>query len=186
MYCRLNFSDSIEPIKKPVKYLLQILLTTLLFQGLVQAELEQISEKEPSVNVASTFTKIENKVLLGSISTRVDLEVGELTLKEGSLQGTYCVNVDASEVPIPLRFIAEGKNEEGQITLPCASSFSELMVTGGTLKGHGYCKEKEMSRIITCEVLPNENSDQSGTIKLTIDTGLRVMDFVSEYVVKGS
>jgi len=133
-----------------VKYLLQILLTTLLFQGLVQAELEQISEKEPSVNVASTFTKIENKVLLGSISTRVDLEVGELTLKEGSLQGTYCVNVDASEVPIPLRFIAEGKNEEGQITLPCASSFSELMVTGGTLKGHGYCKEKEMSRIITC------------------------------------
>jgi len=164
-----------------VKYLLQFLLTLLLSQGLAQAELENVSDKEPSVIIASTFTKIENKVLLGSISTRVNLDIGELTLTEGSFQGTYRVNVDASAVPAPLRFIAEAKNEMGQITLPCFSSFSELMAKGGTLKGHGYCKEKDMSRIIICEVFPGEDGKQSGTIKLTIDTGLRIMDFVSKY-----
>jgi hypothetical protein len=123
---------------------------------------------------------------LRSITTQVDLDVGDLVLKEGCFQGTYRVNVDASKVPAPFRFLAESKNEVGQITLPCVTSFSELMIGGGTLTGHGYCKEKEMSRIIICEVFPHENSDHSGTIKLTIDTGSRVMDFVSQYVVNGS
>ncbi|MFV1995203.1 MAG: hypothetical protein ACC661_07185, partial [Verrucomicrobiales bacterium] len=138
---------------------------------------------DPSVNIASTPTQVEENLLHGSITTRVDLEIGELTLRDGSLQGSYHVNVDASTVPAPLRVIARGKNEAGQITLPVKTSFSELIDVGGTLRGSGYCKEKNKSRIIICEVIPSESSRQSGTIKLTIDTGNRIMEFVSKYVV---
>ena len=94
-----------------------------------------------------------------------------MTLNEGFLEGTYRVQIDEDTVPAPFRFVAKSKNEMGQISLHFNDSFSKFSITGGILKGQGYCIEKDKSRDITSEVIPDDNSTETGTIKLTINTG---------------
>lgn len=168
-----------------MKSLIQFLLIACCVLGPVQATPVSCADNTRSVNIASTFTQVEQKILFGTIKTRVDLDIGRLTLIDGFLEGTYRVKIDEDTVPAPFRFDAKSKNEMGQISLPFNDSFTEFSTTGGILKGQGYCIEKDKSRDITCEVIPDADSTETGTIKLTINTGDRIMDFVSEYSVVG-
>lgn len=110
----------------------------------------------------------------------VYLTVGDLVLStEGEtpkLVGTYSIEV-------PLR---SAKNESGSMVLPLGKSLVEYMEEGGELMGQGTSfKLPDAKREIVCEIKPDPGTEREGQILLRIDTGDRVLEFSSTYVMVG-
>lgn len=110
----------------------------------------------------------------------VQLEVGDLVLcqEDGlALAGTYSITV-------PLR---SAKNERGVLRLPLRADLSCYLGKGGELLGVGRSPQwPDAPRAIRCEVLPAGEAAADGQLRLTIDTGERILRFTTQYAVRGT
>lgn len=108
---------------------------------------------------------------------KVSLSISDLVLKDGALVGTYHIRV-------PMK---PSKNEWGIMELPLEKSkiVEHYMEKGGILEGTGESvKENQPTRIIACEIKPSSEGAMYGDLALEIDTGERVLNFVSEYKIE--
>lgn len=145
---------------------------------------ESARQKKPvrAIYIANTTTQVtDSSFLTGSITVDVELRIGKLEKQENAIIGHYEVRVDMSDIPAALRVLAGSKNEEGTISLPTEETFNELLTEGGKLEGVGYCPDKGESRKIVCTILPLPKNAKSGSVKMMIDSGKRVMHFDSRY-----
>ena len=165
------------------------LALTVVHADFKNAEFRNVGK--PSVNsiiLENSSTVVKESALFTTVEAKVNLQVGALTLQDGKFSGGYQIVVETEDMPMIFRSIARSKNESGMISLPSAKSIDEITTSGGTtLKGFGYCKEKDAKRGIICEVIPNaKDTSAGGIVKLRIDSGARIMHFETAYSVATS
>ena len=121
-----------------------------------------------------SFTRVRvaeasTKVLIASVY----LQIGELHYDGSRLVGRYAIRV-------PLR---PSKHEEGRIEFPLSGPLSDYCHMG-TLEGMGVSDRPDVPpRKITCEVRPSATQAHTGQLWLRIDTGHRVLSFLTDYTV---
>lgn len=107
-----------------------------------------------------------------SALVRVHLEVGDLTLEEGALIGAYAIDVP----------MFSSKSERGTMRLPFEGSLETFRANGGKLSGTGHSPEKPGEvRKITCGIRPDKDDQDGGILQLRIETGQRILEFVTRY-----
>lgn len=128
---------------------------------------------------AHSSPKEPSRVMIGDARTRVFLfsvylTVGEVVEQDKQLHGGYRIRVPSSS----------SDNEEGKVILELENSLQEIMTTGGTVKGKGIStNSKHPERIIVCEFTPDTSKENNGKVRMTVDTGERVLRFNSTYEV---
>lgn len=126
---------------------------------------EPRGEPEGYIEVEDTFTTV-------LAVAKVHLSIGRLTVNSGHVYGGYALEV-------PMR---TAKSEAGVLSLTSERTLSELRKDGGRLTGEGRNLElPESRRSIVCDILPDPDVPDTGTIYLVIDTGERVLKFESVY-----
>lgn len=170
------------------KSILFLLSYLLLYSPLDASEnIEKAANTETThrLRVDDTSTEVHEELWTGRVTAIVHLKINELILKDGQFTGTYDIQVNVDDLPLLLRTIAGDKDESGTIHLPCDEPFEAITLNGKHLEGHGHCttKENEKARTVICDVVPDPNDPSKGVLKLTIDSGKRIMNFTTGYTV---
>ena len=121
------------------------------------------------IKIESTHTYV--------LVAKVSLNISDLILEDGALVGTY-------QIRVPLK---PDKNEWGILRLPLEKSkiVEHYMEQGGILKGTGEsAKSNQPTRIIACEIKPANKGAKYGDLALEIDTGERILNFISGYKIQ--
>ncbi len=148
---------------------LRPLFATLLLLGLIpRADADLTADPATLVKVADTSTRVN--------IAKVNLVVGEMSVSDGQLVGTYAIDV-------PLR---QTKSEKGQITLPLDRTLATYLQAGGTLTGKGVSEKNidDNTRRIEARFSPYDQESKQGRIHLTIETSLRTLEFDSTYTLR--
>lgn len=147
----------------------RLLLALLLFAGIGGIRNLSAEEEPIGVDVADAATYVT--------AAKVNLSVGTMRVVEGKLLGTYSINVP----------LMKSKFEKGRIILPLSQDLEAYMRKGGTVSGKGIAEEGSQrgDRKIDARFSPIESTTNGGRIRLTIDTGRRILVFDSTYRVNG-
>lgn len=162
-----------------VSQVVDSLATAQCDKGIVES-----STRQTVILIEDTHTVVKDSSLLtGEVVATVHLKIGTLVFDKGTIRGRYEVEVDMSTLPVLVRKIASSKDEVGEVILPFEASIGEMMAKGAELKGEGIREDNKEKRKIHCSIKPNSENPLKGSIRLTIDSGKRIMEFDSQYAL---
>ena len=152
-----------------------LLLLGFVVGGALLAAEQPVIPEPPALEPAPAF-RIEvepckTRVMIASVY----LTIGDLTIEDGHLVGSYAIQV-------PLK---TEKNETGTILLPLPTNPDQAFGEGGRLQGEGQSHIRpEDQRLITCVFFPDE-TQMAGEVTRTIELEERTLEFSSRYVKHG-
>ncbi len=132
--------------------------------------LQNLSADEGAISV-----KVADAVTYVNMA-KVNLSVGTMTPSNGKLLGTYTINVP----------MAKSQAETGQIVLPLQKGVDEYTLNGGSISGKCTAEGKEQPhRTVEARFGAYDRGTKQGTLELTINTGVRILEFKSTYHLTG-
>jgi len=146
-----------------------LLIASLLFFASGTRQIIRAEEAPIAIKIADAATHVT--------AAQVNLSVENLKVVKGELVGNYSISVP----------LLKSKFEKGRIILPLSKELQAYIRNGGTVTGSGIAEEGSQtgSRKIDARFSAYDDDTNGGSLRLTIDTGERVMVFDSSYQVSG-